>query len=137
MGYLLCQAALGITEVGPRGTCDAAELHEVEGQGVIGPGMAPARYEGGKLGFEKFYVVGVRLALVPDDSAQGEARERRYAALVEVAWLIGMALQRVCAQLYVLTGTAAYPRLYAVVVAPVGEDVHECGVVLEGVARGV
>ena len=132
--HLQGKPALGIAEVGPRGAGDARELHEVEGKRIIGPRTAPAVHEGGKLCLEELHVVRVRLALIPDHTAQGESLYGGYACLVEVAGLVGVALQGIAAQLRVVGAAPAHPVLHAVVVAPVGEDIHQHGVVLHGVA---
>ena len=80
------------------------------------------------------HIVCVRLTLVPDGAAHRVARQWGNAALEQIAGLVGVALQGIGAELYVVCAAAAHPRLYAVVGAPVGEDVDECGVMLDGVA---
>ena len=98
----LCQLALHIAEVGPRGAVDAGELHEVEGHLIVVPGTAPAAHEGWELGGKELYIMCIRLALIPDEAAQGIARHLCNARLVEVAGLIGVALQGIGALLNIV-----------------------------------
>ena len=102
MRYRLGKATLRIAEVGPRGAVEAGELHKVEGHSLIIPCPAPTADESGELGFEELHIVGVRLALIPDDSAQGEARHGGYARFVEVAGFVGVALEGILAQLNIV-----------------------------------
>ena len=81
---------------------DGRELYEVEGHLLVVPCTAPTADERGELGLKEFYVVGVRFALIPYHATQGEAFQGGYACFKEVAGLVGVTLQGILAQLYVI-----------------------------------
>ncbi len=137
MGNFLSQATLYIAEMRPCGASDAAELYEVERHNRISPSRAPTVDKSRELNLEEFHIMSVRLALIPDDSAQRKASQRYDTRLVEVARLVRMTLLRMGAEQYVLVGTAAHPRLYALVMAPVSEDISQDRMLFLGVTIGI
>lgn len=78
-------------------------------------------------------VVGVTLTLIPKNARDGQSGQFADACFVEVAGLVGMALQGLVVFAHVLQGAAAHPVLKEVVACPVaqylGHFVFQCGAV--------
>ena len=54
----------------------------MEGHAAVAPGTTPTVDEGGELEGKELYVVGIALALIPDETAYGVAGEGGDACLI-------------------------------------------------------
>ena len=105
------QSSLAIAEGRPRGSRQAAELDDIEGQGMLlvelappslGKELAPRLLKEREEPLVCLDVVGVTLSLVPNDATDGQVSERRNGCFEEVGRLVGMALEGiVCCRLLV------------------------------------
>ena len=134
---VVCQSALTITEGRPRRTVQARELNIMEREITVSEILSPAIAQQAEEPFVEFYVMRIRLALVPRHTFYMIMVEGQDASFEHVAGLIGMALAARAVQVGlrltvlfdvhrlsdVLQRTSSCPRLTIVAEIPVGQDV--------------